>query len=517
MRPTFLSFDTAYRALAAAQAQIDVAGNNMSNADTDGYTRQRVDLNAVTNSGYNTKYASDVFSGGWGVKATGISQIRDPFLDARYRNEAADNGTYGTIVDGLKDLQRVLDEIDTGGIQTEISAFIQQLQTFSTAPTDTDMASVVRTAAQKVTQILNTYANQIEELRIQEKFDLENVVVNNDFNSTVKNIASLNKQIRDEQLHGNTPNDLYDQRNYLIDHLSTMANIKVVTSSEKISEDLSIENLSISIYDENSGKSISLIKNGLYNTLNVAEDPNDRRLSIIEIQCSFDAPADSDITRYLSNGSIKGYLDLINGQGSYANPASDENDFRGTLYYANLLDSFASGFANEFNELNKGADITGPDKPLFSATGGGTITADNIQVSDEWLDNPLYITTTRTSGASTPDNIERMITKPTTDKLTFTDAKGGTAFTGTMSEFLTMMTADYALDIQLYENFEKTSNAVLGQLFEARESVSGVVLDEEGINIMSYQKAYNAAARYFTVLDEALDTLINGMGLVGRG
>lgn len=518
MRPTFLAFETAHRALAAQQAQIDVTGNNLANAETAGYSRQRVDLNAISNSGYTTKFASGTFTGGWGVNISGISQIRDPFLDARYRNEAAENGRFNSVVAGLDDLERILDEVDTNGLQNEIADFVKQLQVLSQYPTDTDMAMIARTAAQKVTQILNVNSAQINEVREQQMFDLEKIVIDNEFNSIVKNIASLNKQIREENLHGNAPNDLYDQRNILIDNLSHLANIKVTTGAEKVSEDLSIETLSIAIYDENTGRSISLIKNDLYNTLSVARNPSDSSLLSIEINASFDAPADYDITKHFSGGSIKGHLDLINGSGSYADSGNpSHNDFRGTLYYQKTLDTFAANFAHALNELN----TLDPANPLalFESSDGGPITATNIRISQAWLNNPGHITTSSNPGSSEPDNVLRMINMLTTDTSKFfTDPAAGTGqvFEGTFTEYLASLTGELSLDIQLYNNFQKTSDSVMSQLFAARESVSGVVQDEEGVKLMTYQKSYNAAARYFTVLDEAVDTIINKMGLVGR-
>ena len=70
--------------------------------------------------------------------------------------------------------------------------------------------------------------------------------------------------------------------------------------------------------------------------------------------------------------------------------------------------------------------------------------------------------------------------------------------------------------VKLLINFAYASNSIQNNLSIAKEGVSGVNLDEEGINLMTYQKSYNAAARYFTVLDEAVDVIISKMGIVGR-
>src|SRR5690554_3365344 len=120
MRPTFLAFQTAGRAMAASQANIDVTGNNIANVNTQGYTRQRVDLSSISESGYTQKYITSTVTSGYGVTVSGISQIRDPFLDARYRNEASENGIYDTILSGLRDLEYVFDEIEAVGLKSEL-------------------------------------------------------------------------------------------------------------------------------------------------------------------------------------------------------------------------------------------------------------------------------------------------------------------------------------------------------------------------------------------------------------
>lgn len=519
MRPTFLAFQTAHRAMATAQANIDVTGNNLANVNTDGYSRQRVDQNSIANTALGQRFVVHGAKMGFGVEVSRISQIRDPFLDARYRTEAGENGKYNTILEGLKDLERVLDEVDTKALQNEMSEFVKQLQTLSTDPTSKDLSLIVRTAAQKMTKIMNTFSNQINEVRSQQMFDLQNVIVDNKFNTLVENIASLNTQIREELTHGNVPNELYDKRNLLIDELSGIANIRVTVSPEKISEDLTIENLSISLYDPSTGgKTVGLVEGGLFNTLSVREDTATGQMRI-DIATSFGALPDSDITDYITGGAIRGHLDLINGKGAYANTGSGENDFRGTLYYLESLNTFARTFAETFNTINSMAD---PDpanaKPLFAASDGSLIiTAGNIAISNEWMEDPLHIVTTIQNPAlGEPDNIERMIAAISAQRSFFNPNGPTQVFNGSFAEYLTGMSGELALDIDLYKNFGETSDKVLGNLFVSREAISGVNMDEEGINLMAFQKSYNAAARYFTALDEGVDTIINKMGIVGR-
>lgn len=505
IRPTFLAFQTASRAIAASQANIDVTGNNIANANTEGYTRQRVDQTSLSNSGYTQKYTMPGVSVGLGVEITNIRQYRDPFLDARYREHTAENGKLNSILSGLEDLENIFDEAATAGLKNELSMFVKELQTLSQTPSAPDIALIARTSAQKITQMLNTYSNQVSQVRAQQVFDLNKVIIQNDFNTKVKNIAALNDQIRKEQTYGNSPNELYDQRNLLLDQLSSMANIKISSLPEKISEDLTIERLTVSLYDTATGTSIGLIDSGLYNTLYLKDDGVEARIGIAT---SFAPPKDSDITDFLSGGSIRGYLDLINGKGS--------EEFKGIPHYQSSLDVFASNFARILNDINS-IDPLNP-KPLLGAPAGESIRASNIKISDQWMKDPAYITTSLV-GADDGNNILRMISAMNSEASFYKDATDPSSqimFKGSFHDYLSGVIGELALDVELHQNYAETSDNVLSNLFAAKESLSGVSLNEEGINLMAYQKSYNAAMRYFNVLDEAVDAIINKMGLAGR-
>jgi flagellar hook-associated protein 1 FlgK len=233
----------------------------------------------------------------------------------------------------------------------------------------------------------------------------------------------------------------------------------------------------------------------------------------------------SNITRYFSSGSIKGYLDLINGNGIYADTAAGESTFRGTPFYTNALDTFAAKFAKVLNDLNDidPADTVpdADDAPLFTSnTAGLPITARTIRVSSQWMDDPSYINTTRTP-ADTPgkgDNVIRMIDALNAQQEFYKDAvetPENLVFTGSFNQYVVGLIGELSLDVELHRNFSATSDTVLMDLYVKREAMSGVSLDEEGINLMTYQKSYSAAARYLTVLDEAVDIIINRMGRVG--
>lgn len=529
MTATFLAYGVASRAMEASQASINIVGNNISNVNTEGYTRQRVDIVSVTTSGKTEKYATPVVSTGIGAKAVRTTQLRDPYIDARYRTQNAEANRYDTMVKGLSNLEDVFDEASTEALQGELSSFINDLQSLTQSPTSSDIAQVARSAAEKVTQVINMYATQLEEVRTEQTENLE-VVVNSEFNTYVKNIASLNKQIQNEEIYGNTPNELYDQRNLLIDKLSGVANIEVSMSpADVISENLSIPHYSIKIKNQSGGDDIVLVDNDNYSEMSLnSSDPLNVQLKLVDTT----GVERADINSNVIDGSLRGYINLINGKGSFADTTAGESDSKGIFYYSKKMDIFAKQFATELNKINSavaGADgVIGSDgdKNLFTDSSGVVITditAKNLQVSTAWLKNPSYINTTKyptldpaPSGyEATPsgaDNVLRLIEKMS-DKLDFKDSSGNTILSGTFNEYMTGVVSEVATDVELHTNFSKTATNVFQTISDARDSVAGVSLNEEGVNLSAYQKVYNAAMRYFNVLDENLDNIINRMGV----
>ena len=353
MTATFLSYNVASRAMEASQASINIVGNNISNINTEGYTRQRVDVVSVTTSGKVEKYATPVVSTGIGVKAKGTTQLRDPYIDARYRNQNSENNRYDTMVKGLTNLEDVFDEASAEALMGEFSSFVKDLNSLSQTPASPDIAQVVRSAAEKITQMMNMYANQLDEIHTEQVENLE-VTVDSEFNTFVKNIASLNEQIQREEIYGNTPNELYDHRNLLIDKLSGIANIKVsMTPADVISENLSIPHYSITM-ENPGGKPITIVDNGKYAEMSLNAETDPVKLSVVDTNGALR----DDANDLISDGKLYGYLSIINGKGTFA--SGTENNAKGISYYNDKIDIMAQQFADEFNQINSDVFVKDP-------------------------------------------------------------------------------------------------------------------------------------------------------------
>ena len=164
---------------------------------------------------------------------------------------------------------------------------------------------------------------------------------------------------------------------------------------------------------------------------------------------------------------------------------------------------------------------------LFEASGAdpnATITAENIKIADDWANNKYGITTSKeVNPDGTPtvvganDNIVDMIAMMKESmEYTTEGTPDQKIFEGTFQEYFVNIGTVLGLDISSSTQILNNHTTLASDINQSRDSVSGVSLDEEGMNMIQFSQAYNASARFMTVLDEALDTLINNMGVVGR-
>jgi flagellar hook-associated protein 1 FlgK len=474
MRATFYAFEAAKSGLTAAQAGLDVTANNIANQSSEGYSRQIVDQSATHPKIDRYKLAQhSVLSYDMGVDVKGIRQMRDQFLDLRFRSANAQNGAVSKTLTILSDMENSLDETQTDGLNVMLQDLYSQLQTLSQNAGEVEFSSLVRSSAQKVTQSINHYAVQLENISAQE-MDSIGIGVK-DVNTLLGKIDTINHSIQAAKLQNNSINELNDTRNVYLDQLSAYMDITVTDHDDGT---LSIKAGGASLLDATSNTVAAVSVTGGAGNVSIMADAN---------------------TLALTSGSLAGSIQVLNGYGSYA--VTGQSDFRGIPYYLDSLNSLADSFGSTFNAIN------GTGKPLFTGN-----TAATIAISSQWLADPNYITATANADqeAGRNDNI-----------LKFIDAMDegqdvSANFHGTFEDFTLSMMTDIAIDISYNNDIAETSDKVLASITNQRQSVMGVDINEETANLMKYQRAFEASSRVITAMDEALDVLINRTGMVGR-
>lgn len=259
IRSSFAGFTTARLGLTASQSALDVTGQNIANINTEGYTRQRVDLVSLNMGNGMDLYSSpdDVYIG-HGVSVQGVSQIRDPFLDIRFRTEVAKLGSVDAKLTDLEDIKSILDEVGKkGSIQNQIDEFESALQKLTNQVGNKEFDSIVRSSADVLMKMFNQYAKRLENVESNAEYNFEKIEVPT-VNRILNNIRELNVTIKNNQIHGNPSLELQDQRNLLIDELAGYAKIDVRYVPTQVGDSsIYLDELKISLVGEN--KNITLV------------------------------------------------------------------------------------------------------------------------------------------------------------------------------------------------------------------------------------------------------------------
>lgn len=515
MRPTFLGFETQKRTLQLAQKCIDITGNNVSNINTPGYTRQRVDLYSMYVSGNQSlrwsSKTNNLSMQGQGANAYGVSQIRDIYIDKRYRENVAVESETDKRITILTDIQDVLDNFESDGLQYWTQQFFNALQDYSNeTPDSADVATIVANTAINLCRELNYYdteLSRIESTYVNELIDTVDYV-----NKLLEEINTLNDKIAKEKLHYPEeygPNELFDQINLYIDDLATFGNIDV---TQNTSGTYTVKMGGVTIVDGEEFKTNRIIM----------KDYEKYGQAILFFENGRDVN--------LTDGALKGYYDMINGNGVYA--TGHQNGAYGIAYFKSAVDVFARTIAETFNNAN-GAYEDESRAMFVPSVDGALITAGNICVSTGWKQDPTMIGQVRKFDPMTGmyeygydeklDEINGTVTLQNTNVLYMIsqfdnpELRFGNChdFEGSINEYISFLSNRLGQTIEYETSRNETAVTTVDGLLDARDSVSGVQMDEEGINMLNYQKWYNASSRLVTALDDLLDKLINGTGRVG--
>lgn len=515
MRPTFLGFETQKRTLQLSQKHIDIVGNNVSNINTPGYTRQRVDIYAQYCSGnkdlrWNSKELR-LSMQGQGVNAYGVSQIRDIYIDKRYRENVAIEAETTKSVDVLTDIEDTLDNFENKGLQYWVQQFYDALQDYSNeTPDSTEVAKIVANTGANLCRLLNDYSAELKRIETTYVSELQDTVEYVD--NMLEKMNRLNQKIYEEQLHyptGYGPNELHDEMNLMIDELSTYGNIDVTQHGDGT---YTVKLGDVVVVDGQARKTNRILM----------EDYDNYGEAILFFE--------SGDTFNMPTGELHSYLNMINGNGVYA--TGHQNSYYGIAYFQTAVDEFARTLAKTFNEANY-ADYD-PERALFvPGVEGAVITAENIHVSDAWLQDPTMIGQVRMLDDNTGmyiygwdeikdadtgkvtlqnSNVLYLISQFDNPEIQFGNAHD---FKGSLHEYISFLSNRLGQTIEYEKSRNETAITTVDTLLDARDDVSAVDFDEEGINMLNYQKWYNASSRIVTALDDLLDKLINGTGRVG--
>lgn len=493
MRSTFLGFNTVRSGLFAAQRALDIIGHNVSNANTEGYTRQR--LNQVQSTPMPLYGGQGML--GTGVDTLSITQVRNEFLDFKYRSEVVSMGYWEAKQQGLGFIEAIFNEPSKTGITTVMDELFKAFEELSKTPESQTTRALVREQAVTLTNTLNHMYNSLEKLATDLNYDVQVTV--DTINTYADQIAALNDQIFRSEFDGSHANDLRDQRNLLIDQLSKLVNVDVVTMVDPNGKS---EKLVLQINGQ------PLVYHDRANHLEAKVDIDSNFSSEVKVKQVRWANGDMLNVKALG-GTLKGLLDIRDGMSS---------NNKGIPYYINELNRFAQTFAKRVNETHRdGFNLKGesgvhfftPNGVATKDVNGVAITAKNIRVSYE-VDTDLNTI----AASNTPD----LLVGDGSVALQLADLRDEFSMfqEGKPEDFLKSLISNLGVDSLEAKRMYGNQQVMVNQVDTQRMSISGVSMDEELSNMIRFQHAYNASARMMTTMDEMIDVIINKLGLVGR-
>ena len=568
-----IGLDTAVKALRAHQLAVDVASHNIANAQSPGFSRQRVLLRPVGLNGADRSSRDSLLGrAGMGVDASDVRRMRDIFLDFQTRQTLGSKGQYTAYSTPLSQAEVVFNDPTDDGISGLIAKFWASWHDVTNDPeSPAARITLVHSTSTLAARIQYAHANLF-----QQRVDLNQRVnsMAEQINAASINIASLNYQIKQVELNGDDANDLRDQRDLAIDHLAAITQVtyaeqsdKTVTvyvgSHELVTGSINREVAAVTDLANPGMNKLIFTMDGEAVTTNTGElrgilDARDVAMpDLIAKLNTFAAGLIGSVNTVHQNGfgldgstgnpfftgsdasniSLNAVIAGNTGKIAAAAGLGRAGDGSQALAVANLqlapfmiagtaAANLAVGETLSAGNVATGISIASSlqagsyffvanganlDMHYGSATGPVVGTATLADIA------PGVGTITFLSGANTVATIQvnntTAINYTAAAQQTDLLAAGNSTIQleSSLDAFYANMVSVLGADVNRAEGLADSSELLNDHLEGLRQSTSGVNLDEEISNLNAAQHAYQAAARVITTIDEMLDTLINGM------
>ncbi len=546
-----MGLSIAMSGLFANQKALSVTSHNVANANTEGYSRQRVDMSA---------YRPDQLPGDQGTLGTGVDtdavkQIRDAFLDYQYRGVSSELSESEARAEIIENIEAILNEPTDSGIRQLMDDFFDSVQELNKNPESLSIRTLVRERAISLTSGIANMSSSLKDLQQDLNFEFEVSVEN--LNNYASQIADLNKIIYETELTGGTANDVRDQRNLLLDKMSELVDIDY--------------------YEDSQDRFYVAIGGHLMVSHTRSEElvleEREEALNYTDVEGLVDIAWEDGSPFNVSSGKIKGILDTRDNM---------TGDDKGIPYYLDKLNTFMSTFTAEINRIHReGYDLEGETNiDFFTVDGMSTEEFSNylvtqgldgesaIDVTEQmtigiesdmtheektelirensdvfFSNNPQYegktirlvddryyvvdvIQADRVSISADLEDVNKIAASTTVEGL---PGDGGNILNianvredvelydwGSPDDFIKSLVSNLGVDGQSTQSLMENQELLLSNISTSRESVMGVSLDEEMSDMIRFQHAYSANARMINTMDEMLDLIVNRLGLVGR-
>ncbi len=447
-------FEISRNSLMAYQKALSVTSNNISNASNPNFSRRRVHMEASK---------SQVITGleiGTGVSIADVRRVKDTVLDAQIRKftQLQNKSDYKSSL--LGSIESLMSEPSDDGLSNLIKQFFNSWDKLATEPSSVAARANVVNAAQRMTDKLHTVYSGINRLKTDLADDAESTVT--EINSLLKNLTEVNKQIYNSHIKGEAANDWLDKRDEILEQLS-----QYVDTTISIGDD---ETATVSI------GGVFVANKTTYNTLSSEYETTvtgKKRLVVY---------ANGNIKVRVRQGKLAGILDGYNKQ------ISD---------YLDRLDKIAKTIMDEVNNVHT-SNYTLDNPPQTNIKFFNDYSSGKLQINSLLITDPKKLAV---SSDGSPDNNEGALAIANIADKKLLDNK-------TIENYYAKLVNDIGSGKRNSEDEANNYNLVVQQFKSKRSEESAVNVDEEMVNVLNFQRSYDASARLIRVADEMLKTLI---------
>lgn len=457
----FMMLNIASRALAAQQLALDVTGNNMANATTPGYRAETANLTEAPPQPVVSLQGSEL---GTGVVVSSVSRANNPFLSRSVRTQLTNQGYWSSTNQALSQIQSLFQEPSASGLQEGMNQFFASWQTLANAPQNQASQESVIQQGNNLAAQFNTMATNITNEMANLSQTAHNQV--SQVNTLTAEIAQLNTKIATVTSGGGSANDLLNQRGTLLDSLASLTNITYTLSPTQ----------EVNVYLGSN----ALVVNGNHYQIGL------QQASTAPTNYPGNAPLPYQLTWQSAPGATSVPLTGMNGGALFGTLSALSNNLPA---YLGQLNNLASTLSTQVNQTLANAVppvTTGFFNTVTSADG-----ASAIQVAPGLTSSALVSTSNPGSG---------------------TAALAVSQLGSTISPLYTALVGQVGVDGQNATNQSQTAKSTLTSLKNARQSATGVDINQQSALLIQEQQSYTAAATMVSVEQSTLQSLMQAVG-----
>lgn len=461
--------DVGKRSMMNSQTALQTVSHNVANKNTEGYSRQRVELQTAEPTGYGQLRIGN------GSRSTAVTRTNNPYIEKQVEQEGNVLGNKESRSAMLARVEQVFNEQMNKGLNKFMGEFFNAYREMSNSPENLSLRNLVKESADFMTKDFQRVNGQLTKIQGEADFEITAEVAQ--INALTREIAQLNEKIQSVEIATNTANDERDRRDLLIKQLSEKANIKYGESTDGI--------LTITM-----GNTAVLVSGSQQRDLFVAastgrEGKKEGNVDVFYKSAEYSTPV--NITQQITSGRLGGLIEI---RDKFVNKTLEN------------LDQLAYSLADKVNEAHmQGYDRYNNRGGKFFEVDGQKGAAASFRLSDRIQQNAGFVVSAAQPNSPADNRVANVISSLQYQKVL---ADGESTF----DDFYSNIVGNVGISANRANSELESQKGIVDQLKNIRESISGVSLDEETAKMIEYQKSFDASARLIRTADEMMDTVL---------